>query len=129
MVAYQKIPLVYQCPSAELPANHTAYLAIVSPNGCFQPTKPRKLADITDSHDSTLMVIEVGDESAVHWMSPNDADEQLILSLGKSERLPHSWGFQAAMVGGAVQLLSAEIAPEMLKAAISISGDDAFEVD
>jgi prepilin-type processing-associated H-X9-DG protein len=117
----------YDCPSTEYPTGHTAYLAVVAPNGCFNGSEARTIAEITDATASTLLVIEVDAEHAVPWMSPQDASEQLILSLGKAERRPHPSGFQAAFVDGHVQLLLGDISAATLRALISINGNDVVD--
>ncbi len=98
--AYETTLSVYRCSSADGPANHTTYLAVVTPHGCFQPSEPRKLSEITDDPDLTLMVVEVDSQQGVHWMSPTDASEQWILNLGTMAELPHPGGVQAVCVGG-----------------------------
>lgn len=75
---------VFRCPEMVEPQNTTSYLAIVGPDYCFNVGKPRRLTEITDPHDSTLMVIESGEEKAVPWMAPADADASLVMSLGKA---------------------------------------------
>jgi type II secretory pathway pseudopilin PulG len=55
---------VFRCPEAAGPQNTTTYLAIAAPNGCFIPKESRRLAEITDAHESTIMVIEAGEENA-----------------------------------------------------------------
>src|SRR5262249_54869484 len=78
---------VFHCPESVSPQNTTTYLATAAPNGCLIPKQPRRLAEITDAHESTLIVIEAGEENAVPWMAPVDADELLVLSLGLTTRL------------------------------------------
>jgi len=114
----------YQCPSVDCPPNHTTYLAVVAPGGCFQPIESRTLAEITDDTTLTLMVVEVDAERDVHWMSPSDTNEQWIMNLGTAEGLPHPGGVQAACVGGNVLFLSSTLEAETLRALISIDGDD-----
>lgn len=114
----------YRCPSADCPDGHTTYLAVVGPNGCFHPTKPRLLSAITDSHAETLMVLEVDVPHAVHWMAPTDADEALFLAISPKSALAHSGGTQAAFVDGHVEFLEAELPPAKRRALISISGKD-----
>jgi hypothetical protein len=123
-VAFETPIYTYQCPSITIPARHTTYLAVVAPGGCFLPTQPRKLADITDSPGLTLMVIEVEAERAVHWMSPEDASEEWLLSLGTVTELPHPGVVQAACVDGFTIPISARSKPEELRALISIAGND-----
>ena len=103
--AYETTLPAYQCPSADCPPSHTTYLAVVAAGGCFRPTEPRKLSEITDDPELTLMVLEVESERHIHWMSPTDVSEQWILSLGTLAKLPHPGGAQAVCVGGNVRLL------------------------
>ena len=117
----------YQCPSAVLPKGHTTYLAVVADGGCFQPTRPRPLAEITDDHHQTLMVIEVPPQRAVHWMSPSDASEELVLNAVAAEEPAHPSGTQGVFVSGDVHFFHAETKPETFRALISIAGNDRVE--
>lgn len=123
--AFQTTVPIFRCPEATGPRNMTTYLAIVAPNGCLLPAKPRPLAEITDSHSSTLMLIEAGDDNAVPWMAPTDADESLVLSLGPKTKLHHGSGTNAGFVDGAVRfLVPASMPTEVRRALLSISGND-----
>lgn len=122
--AFKSNIYVYQCPSSSVPANHTAYLAMVGENGSLHPTKPRPLAEITDGATNTLLVIEVPPSQAVHWMSPMDADEEVLLDISPTTELPHTGGFHAAFADGRVTFLSAELDQETRKALASIAGND-----
>jgi prepilin-type processing-associated H-X9-DG protein len=122
--AMEAIPSVYRCPSAVGPPGMTAYLAVVSPRGCLAPGRSRPLAEITDPHDSTLMLIEAGDVDAVPWMAPVDASESLVLGLGPSKKLHHSGGMNACLVDGSVRFLKASIPARVRRALMTISGDD-----
>jgi type II secretory pathway pseudopilin PulG len=115
---------VFRCPEAVGPRNTTTYLSIAAPNGCFLPKEPRRLAEITDAHESTLMVIEAGDENAVPWMAPVDADESLVMSLGPTTKLHHTGGTNACFVAGNVKFLKANIPAKVRRALISISAND-----
>jgi type II secretory pathway pseudopilin PulG len=122
--AYETRVSVYQCPSANCPPGHTTYLAVMAPGGCFRLAEPRKLAEITDGHYATLMVIDVDSDHHVHWMSPTDASEQWILNLAAAKRLPHPGGFQVVFVSGAVRFLSRSVDVAKLRALITIDGND-----
>ncbi len=67
------------------------------------------MTEITDSHASTLMLIEAGKENAVPWMAPVDADESLVLSLGPNTKLDHTGGMNACLVDGAMRFLTPNI--------------------
>jgi prepilin-type N-terminal cleavage/methylation domain-containing protein/prepilin-type processing-associated H-X9-DG protein len=115
---------VFRCPEAAGPKNTTTYLGIVSPNGCLSPEAPRRLAEITDAHESTLMVIEAGEENAVPWMAPLDANELLVTGLGPTTKLHHAGGMNACFVDGRVAFLKASIPATVRRALMSISGSE-----
>lgn len=116
---------VYRCPAADSVANHTVYLAVAGPNACFHVSRARRLAEITDSHAETLMVIEADGRHAVPWMAPADADEKLVLDLGRKSALAHIGGMHAAFVDGSVRFLSDQTPASERRALISIAGADA----
>lgn len=117
--AYSTFVRVYDCPSSPHPENHTTYLAVVSPNSFFRPTEPRKLSDST-GHNTTIAVIEVPVRDAVHWMSPHDADEQMVLGFGPDSELPHEDGTHALYVDGSVQWVSSELSLNERRAMIQV---------
>jgi prepilin-type processing-associated H-X9-DG protein len=116
---------VYRCPSlASDRASETNYLAVVGPKSCFLPSESRKLSEITDGASKTLMVIEIDSDHAVPWMSPIDADEQMVLDIGPKSKLAHPGGVQAAFADGSVHFIEAELPAAVRQALISIAGDD-----
>jgi hypothetical protein len=117
----------YQCPSAVLPESHTTYMAIVTSNSCFQATEPRLLSDIKDGSSKTLMLIEVDAEHAVHWMSPRDADEALLLSVIPNGKHAHVGGTHAVLVDGSVRFVYKTLSLDVLRSIISISGGEIQE--
>ena len=112
---------VYHCPSSETAENYTTYLAIVAPNACFHPTEPRVLAEMTDSAAETLMVIDMAASQAVPWMSPLDADEQMVLDIGVKAASAHIGGTNVAFVDGSVSSLDNSSSAIERGAMISIS--------
>jgi type II secretory pathway pseudopilin PulG len=114
----------FRCPEAAGPQNTTTYLAIAGPNGCLIPRESRRLAEITDDHNWTLMVIEAGKENAIPWMAPVDADESLVMRLGPTTKLHHAGGTNACFVAGNVAFLNSNIPAEVRRALMSISGND-----
>ena len=89
---------VYHCPEVVGRNNTTTYLAIVAPNGCFLRKESRLLAEITDAHGWTLMLIEAGEENAVPWMAPVDAGEFLVMDIGRTTKLHHAGGTNICFV-------------------------------
>ena len=114
----------FHCPESNAPRNTTTYFAIVGPNNGLLPNQPGPLSDITDSRNKTLMLIEAGEESAIPWMAPTDADEHLVLSLGPKTKFHHEGGMQAAYVDGSVRFLKADTPARVRQALMSISGND-----
>jgi hypothetical protein len=117
----------YRCPSNDTAEGHTIYLAVVAPGSCLQPTQSRTLEEVKDQ--PTLMIVEVDADHAVHWMSPMDASEELLLQLGTAKKPPHPGGFQAAMTDGSVRMIDAKTKPATLRAAISIAGGEVETLD
>jgi prepilin-type processing-associated H-X9-DG protein len=114
----------YQCPSTKCPPNHTNYLAIVTPESCIQPTKPRKLSEITDGTGSTLMVVDVDARHSVPWMSPLDVNEQWLLNLGNVDKLPHPGGINVTFADGHIAFVSSKTNPTTFHAMITAAGND-----
>ena len=113
----------YYCPSTGNAQTHTTYLAVVAPGGCFRPTQSRRLAEITDEPELTLVVVEVPAKRAVHWMSPTDTTESEIAILGAVAEPAHPNGDQALTLAGSVLTMS-DWKPAKLRALISIAGND-----
>lgn len=123
-VAFDAATPGYICPSTTCPQTHTTYMAVAVPGGCFKPTESRKLSEIIDGYSSTLMVIEVDEKQAVHWMSPTDAIDFDFLKRESRAKLQHPQGTQAVFADGSVHFLSTSIKPETLRALITIDGKD-----
>lgn len=116
---------VYQCPSAEeLPPGHTTYMAVIAPDGVFSGSEGRKLAEITDDHGGTLMVVEVEAARHAHWMKPVDVDEAWLRGLASIEALPHQGGINVTTVDGRAFFLHDDAGEEEIRALISIAGGD-----
>jgi len=115
---------VYRCPGADVPQNHTTYMAVVAPNSFLHPTKTHTLEDVTDGANMTLMLMEVAISDSVPWMEPRDTYEVNLLSLDENSEMSHTSGGNAAFVDGHVKYLSVNTPAEARKALISIAGDD-----
>ena len=96
----------------------------MTPNSCLRAGQPRRIEEITDGISQTIAVIEVDSDHAVHWMSPNDADEQMVLGMGPDSKLSHGHGMNAALVDGSVRFLSADMPAAQRRALISIAGNE-----
>jgi len=123
-IAFDTPLRLYVCPSSSVDRGLTTYFAVVASNGCFQPAKSTPLAATIDRQNLTMMVIEVSEKHAVHWMSPNDATEEMILSRKTDGEFSHPHGSQAAFVDGHITFLTENVRPDVLRALISIDGND-----
>ncbi|WP_435011098.1 DUF1559 domain-containing protein [Tundrisphaera lichenicola] len=122
--ALAKRPSLFRCPNLYDSPNQTAYLAIVGPGNFLDPGRPRRLEEITDGLSTVLAVIEVGQEAAVPWMAPTDANLALVLKLDPKANHLHSGGMNAAFVDGSVRFLRADLPAPIWRALLSISGND-----
>ena len=123
--ALKSFPPTYSCPSATNPPGMTTYLAVTGKDSCFRPGQSRMISEITDGTSNTLMVVDITQTHAVHWMSPQDADEALLLGMaGEVKDLQHIGGFQGALADGSVRFFSVNLPATTLKALISISAND-----
>ena len=120
----------YHCPSVEdTPPGYTTYLAIVSDKSCLQPGKPRRLSEIDDGTHFTIIVVDVDAPNAVHWMSPRDASEALVLRMLKSRRRQHSRMFQVVFVDGSVRYIGREFDRSALRALMTATGHEDEVID
>jgi hypothetical protein len=122
--AYEATPAVYHCPSSTVRRGQTIYLAAATTGGCFKPPAARKRADITDNHDLTIMVLEVPEHHAVHWMAPRDLDDDLLASLSRADTHAHPNGVMTLRVSGRMMFLSEKTPPHVVRALLSIAGND-----
>jgi type II secretory pathway pseudopilin PulG len=123
--AMQKALPVYQCPSnTASPPNHTTYFASVGPKSFLRLAESRDLSEITDGRSETLTIIEAPADRSVPWMSPHDADEVLVLSIGPKSKLSHQGGSHAALLDGSVRFFPDSIPAATRRALISVAGGD-----
>ena len=90
-VAGERMPSVYRCPGAELPAGRTTYMVVVSPEGCFRPDRSVTLDEVPKP-SQTLLVAEFPIDRAVPWMAPEDADEEMFVTMGPGKPPAHCGG-------------------------------------
>ena len=103
--AYSKSLSVYRCPSAEMETGKTSYLAAVTPEGGLQPVRSKAVSELKDLFASPL-VAEVNGYFAVHWMSPEDADESLLGIQGAKLEMPHRDRLNILFADGSVRSCS-----------------------
>jgi hypothetical protein len=122
------MPEVYRCPSdaAASDANHslTTYLAVVTPDSAIRTADSLPHAELPfPAH--TLLVIDATPSQATHWMSPVDANEQLLLNADPDLERQHGGDLRlTAYADGHVSALSGAIDAKALRAMITASADD-----
>ena len=118
---------VFSCPSAKLPPGFTTYLGNATTDGCFSGERPRRLSEFTDPHDKTILVAEVAPIHAVHWMSPEDADDSILLNFDAKNKTVHFGVENVGFGDGTVMPLSVNIDRNLRRALMTISGNETFD--
>jgi hypothetical protein len=113
---------LYSCPSAVHAEGLTTYQAIVGPDCVFSGSVPRALSEIAGGPENAMVVIEVDSDRAVHWMSPHDTAEDVVLGYGPDSKTNHPRIILAAFLDGHVELLPLDSAPEKRRARMTIDG-------
>ena len=116
---------VYQCPEGKIPPGHTTYLAVITENSCLRPGTGRRMPEIRDGKANTLLTYESKPSESVHWMSPQDADLEMFLSMG-TKSTSHYGGCKSVFLDGSVRFLSNESATHDLVAMVTIDGGELF---
>lgn len=116
--------LPYRCHSAGFEKTQTSYQVVVSPESIFYPGQSRRLRDIKDGTANTIMVTEVPEDQAVHWMSPYDVSEEAFLGINKESDLSHEGGMQTVYADGSVRFVYVDTPVAERRAMITIAGDD-----
>ncbi len=111
--------------------NLTNYFAIVGPDAAFDGSQSRKRSDFKDDPASTLMVIEAPIDKAVPWMSPQAADETLILGMNEKSDLSHkkTQEFGVVLADSSATFLKANLPADKRRAMISINGGEQVKLD
>jgi hypothetical protein len=109
----------------ELTAN---FLAVVGPGMAWQEGKCINLDDITDGHESTIMLVEAAN-SGVHWMEPRDLHilqkaPTINPKGGQGISSRHLGGAHAATAGGRTLFLSEKLSAATIRALLTINGGE-----
>ncbi|MBC8290576.1 MAG: DUF1559 domain-containing protein [Planctomycetes bacterium] len=118
----------YSCPSADGPAGHTTYMAMVGPRCAFRAA-PQQLREITDGPSNTVLVIDASPAQSVHWMEPADSATAFFLKFGEKSDLSHSGGIQSVLADGTVRFLPATLPGKTRQAMSTIAGGENISED
>lgn len=116
----------FVCPSSGPPANTSNYVAVIDPSGIFTGSTPTTFGMITDGLANTILFVEVGPDSAVPWMSPDDITMNEYHSLPSKSM--HVGGSNVALADGSVRFFSDMAPPEDIEAMISKDGGEVISV-
>ena len=115
----------YKCPSSNLAAGQTLYLAIVDPQSIFPGETQITFREITDGTSNTVMVYETDPAKSVHWMDPSDGDlTEFLAAFSGSYRHSHTGGANCTFADGSVRFLSRTTAPATLRSLATVSGGE-----
>jgi hypothetical protein len=130
----------WHCPSDpdRAESNETHFVAVMGPGTMFPSDgTTRCLADVTDGPENTLCVVEVVG-AGIHWMEPKELDWRTMsfrLNDSNQPRIASNhpfWGSSypgphVLTVNDMVTSLPRTLAPETLKALLTIAGGERIE--
>lgn len=125
----------YQCPSIafEDPESPlTTYLAVVTPESAIRAANSRTPEELEKVAADALLIINAPKERAVHWMSPEDADETALSEMLKNGKTQsqHSGNILLSLFAdGHVAAISKETDPDALRAMTTVPTDDDDAID
>ena len=126
------------CDRTTIGTTGTNYVAVVGPGTMFPSDgTSRRLADVTDGPENTLIVVEVVN-AGIHWMEPKELDWGTMsfqlddrthpsVSSNHSARGSSYPGPHVLTVDDMVTHLPPDLGPETLKALLTIAGGERIE--
>jgi prepilin-type processing-associated H-X9-DG protein len=123
-----RMPRFFRAANSKSKPGMTNYLGVSGADGIFVRPAPGSnqgttFAKITDGTSNTMMTVEASDDLAVIWTKPGDfAPNKKDPIKGLVGLYPH--GFNAGFADGSVRLISANIAPDTLRALFTKSGGE-----
>ncbi|WP_428303989.1 DUF1559 domain-containing protein [Lacipirellula sp.] len=119
----------YQCPSLAFDdpkSPLTTYLAVVTPESAIRAANSRTPEELEKVAANALLVIDAPKEKAVHWMSPEDADETELSEMLNSDnaQLQHAGSILLGLFADYhVAAISKETDQAVLQAMLNASPD------
>jgi len=123
---------IYQCPARpDAWEPTTNYLMVVGPNTISNGREGRKIAEITDGLDNTILLVEAAD-SNIGWGEPKDLRFDRIgwtVNDDKRENIGsyHPEGANVVFCDGSVRLLKNTTPSGLLRAMTTIDGGEPHE--
>lgn len=126
---HSMMPVHYRCPECTKGEKNrdASYCMVVGEDTLGRTDgKGLKIQEITDGTSNTIGIIER--KSPVCWMEPVDiTQEDAHLGINKKETgigATHSGGVNAAICDGSIRYISDTIAPDVLKAILTVAGGE-----
>jgi prepilin-type processing-associated H-X9-DG protein len=121
---------IYSCPSRDekQPQTETSYVVIVGPQTMWPGDKAISAADLKDGMSNTITVVEVAN-SGIHWMEPRDLHVvQMPMAInpprGQGICSAHPHGAQVSFADGSVRFLTDKTPSDVLRALLTIAGNE-----
>ena len=123
----------YQCPSQpDATEPVTNYMMVVGPHTISSGPAGRKIAEITDGLENTIMLVEVAD-STIPWAEPRDLQfDKLDFAVnGKRPCISsyHPGGANVVFCDGSARLLKDAMNPQLVKAMLTIDGGESTSAE
>jgi hypothetical protein len=119
-----RMPKVYRSPLSEANEGMTTYLAVRGKHALFVDDRTRRAErDIEDGPSNTAAIVEVTDELAIPWTSPNDLNVDDAPSL-RDALFAGRKAAVAAFCDGHVFAVPAATPERALRAAVTIAGGE-----
>ncbi len=114
------------------PLTDTAYVVITGPGTLFEEGKYVTFAECTDGPQNTILAVEV-QHSHIHWSEPSDLDIRTMLlringAPGAGISSPWPGGAHVAFADGSVRFLPNSLLESTLRAMITRSGGETFQM-
>jgi hypothetical protein len=116
----------FTCPSAGLKEGFTTYLAVTGAHCVFDGANSRRIADVRDGRNETILVVDAPPDRAVHWMSPEDASDQELLAFWPESKGQHASVRLAALLDGHVKAIPKDVDADALRAQTTMDGGEAI---
>lgn len=119
--AWDRMPEVYQAPGHDLGVGMTAICAPVGSDHCFQRTIGRNRSDFSCPALQIIMLVQVSEKTAVHWMEPKDTAVEYLHAREESGSPFYDEVILMAFADGSVRVISMDVDDEILESMLSIS--------
>ncbi len=121
---HDRMPAEFSCPTRAGDAGQTSYLVVVGPRMAFTGAKGRRLDELTDPAQVTVLLVESANKQ-VPWMKPEELDEQeldFFVNSGTAVGISsyHPRGAHVATLSGHVLFLSDQTDPAMVRQMLTV---------